>query len=234
MGLKFFLKAQASRPGAARMCWSIKAFEKMQIRPESLIGLLAIVVALCSPFAAQAARFTIQTDGALGFKEGNVTYKLRDMEPDALRRFAFAEEVSVDDLAAFRKIQKNLTATEYETGYLSNTRSHRYLNDGFTLTFKRTGSLHVATFYLQASQGHRAADVVTDTGVRAGASLGDIVKIYGEPTERREHPFRGPKQLEMIYLRGNDTLSFTFLDGRLNAISLAADYLPWMKKKRVF
>jgi hypothetical protein len=88
-----FASAVRRHKRAADQLTSVK---KMQAHFQAVIQLLVLLVAF-SAQAAHAAKFTIMTGDTLGFQEGRVIYKLRDMETEVLKRFGPAEQVTVND-----------------------------------------------------------------------------------------------------------------------------------------
>jgi hypothetical protein len=183
---------------------------------------------LTSPVIVFAGgNFTIVTKPSLGFKEGSTVYKLGQPISAFLASFGPAEIINKDEYD--QPNSKRYTQTEYARQYLAYSKSHYYVNDGLIITENTEGAIKGIIFYLATSQSMKSANVKTEEGINSGASLREIVKIYGEPFKKSGVNLLGYQYTEIYYKYGNDVLSFDFKDGVLDTISINAEYLPYLK-----
>jgi hypothetical protein len=182
------------------------------------ILLLVIVmsgVALACCFGEAAPTFTISTKERLGFTKDSNFYALRTKADDFHRRFGAAEKAEKDDS---------------NDGYLAHTVTDYYVKDGLMVTAKNDETIIGFIFYLVPSPILKPAQVATDRGIAAGVSERDIIKQYGEPYRKKEYKDDVSDRRELYYKYGESVLSFRFNHGTLQAISLNAEYLPYLAK----
>jgi len=183
---------------------------------------------LAQPIMAFAGgNFTILTKPRLGFKEGSTLYILGQPISAFLASFGPAEKIERDTYDEFNL--RHFTQENYARQYLAYTKTHFYVNDGVMITEDKDGVIKGIIFYVVPSLPLKSANVKTDEGIAAGASLREIVKIYGEPFEKKETTLLGYQEKSIYYRQGNDVLCFNFKDGVLVTINLNAQYLPYLK-----
>jgi hypothetical protein len=156
-------------------------------------------------------KFCVKTQGELGFSEGADFYKVGGKISDFLSTFGPAERKQRDAL---------------DRGYLANCTEYYYVNDGLVVTVNKEGRIIGFIFYTLASNDLRAASVSADKGIAAGASVREIIKLYGPPFKRKDFLLG---YMEINYKFGELVLSFGFREGLLKSISIHSGYLPYLR-----
>lgn len=178
------------------------------------IAAIALIVVLL-PHRLNADRptdvkFCVKTQGELGFSEGADFYKVGGKISDFLSAFGPAERKQRDTSGR---------------GYLANCTVYSYVNDGLMVNVNKDGRVIGFIFYVLPSNDLRAASVATDKGVAAGASVREIIKLYGAPFKRKD--FFG--YMDVYYKFGELVLSFDFREGLLKSISIDSGYLSYLR-----
>jgi hypothetical protein len=200
----------------------------MKMTSKSLIVIMYVLLASTVSNSLAAGEFVITTTTRLGFKEKAKSYVLGQPVADFLTKFGPAESCLTDDYSG--SSAKLMTEAEYAAKtFLAYTKSYGYVNDGLIITEDKAGRIKGVIFYVRADHGFTPATVRTEQGVSHGASLREIVKVYGQPRKQRERDVSGYHQLDVFYRFGDDVLSFRFKDGVLSEIHLLAGYLPYLK-----
>lgn len=188
----------------------------------SMVGWLSI-----SPITAFAeSDFTIVTKPVLGFKEGTTMYKLGQTMAAFLASFGPAEKIKIEKYDGLSL--KLFAQEEYAKQYLAYTKTHCYVNDGVMITEDKEGVIKGVIFSVVTGESVKSANVKTEEGITSGASLREIIKIYGEPLKKTQDDTLGYQIMHIYYRYGNDVLSFMFKDGVLQTISINAQYLPYL------
>lgn len=179
------------------------------------ISLLVAIVFFCA--ADTMPRFFVITKAApqLSFTRAGQSYTLGISADEFHRRFGTAQKSAKD---------------EDTEGYLAQTTTDYYTNEGMLATANKTGKMIGYIFYTAPSSVFPAkADVATDRGIRAASTEADVLKQYGAPAKRDEHKSSGVTETALYYRFGENVLSFRFRSGVLQAIGMNADYLPYLK-----
>lgn len=188
---------------------------------------MACLLLTSSVAAFAGGSFTIVTKPSLGFKEGSNLYKLGQPISAFLSSFGPAEKISVDTYDGFNS--KTYSQDEYSKQYLAYTKTHYYVNDGILITENNRGSIKGIIFYVIANESLKSAHVKTEEGITTGASLREIVKIYGKPFKKTVDNILGYQDTTIYYRYGNDVYYFCFKDGVLETIGLNSEYLPYLE-----
>jgi hypothetical protein len=132
---------------------------------------------------------------------------------DFTKKFGPAEKVTRHD--------------DWDKGYLAYTTTHEYINDGLTVTASKEGVITQLIFRVRPEEDYKPSRVSTDTGIRLGSSLREIVKLHGEPFKRKESKWEG---IQLFYRYGEMLLVFGFDAGRLSSIGMYSGYLRYLDK----
>jgi hypothetical protein len=180
-----------------------------------LIFLAVLYLATGITIAEQSTKFSVITKDQLGFREGKEVYSLGMKISDFLSKFGPAEKSLKD---------------KFFSGYLANTTTYFYVNDGLMVTANKDGVIIGFIFYLLPSKTMRSASVTTDTGVVTGFSAREIIKLHGEPFKKEEFTTDKFEEMKLYYKYADLVLSFTFDHGLLQSISMNSGYLPYIAK----
>jgi len=191
------------------------------------IFMISIIFCLLPLMTFAESNFTIITKPKLGFTEGSTLYKLGQPISDFLISFGPSEKIVIDTYDEFSS--KYYTKEQYERQYLAYTKSYDYINDGLIITQNKEGRIKTIIFYIISNKTLKYSKVKTKEGITSGASLREIVKIYGKPFKKTENELLGYRDMKIYYKYNNDVLSFGFKDGILETISIIANYLPYIK-----
>ncbi len=164
--------------------------------------------------AQGAPALVVVTHGQLGFKEGDKLYTLGMKGSDFERQFGPPEERS------------NIGTG----GYLANCTVLDYTTDGLEVIVDPDGKIKCFTFYLTYHGIFKPANASTDTGIRAGVSLRQIVKIQGEPYARKDIDIDEIEDHAVFYKYDELVLGFNFKQGEFYSITLAAGYISYLPK----
>ena len=182
------------------------------MKPLPLIAVLYVGLAVC--LAQQVPQFVIRTNKQFGLSKGDDFYTLGTKLEDFRARFGRPEKSEKDDS---------------DDGYLAHTVTDYYVKDGLMVTANRDGRIIGFIFYLIPSPILKVAQAATDRGIAAGATEREITKLYGDPYRKKEYK-DDVFERTLFYKYGESVLSFRFKDATLQAISLNADYLPYLAK----
>lgn len=162
---------------------------------------------------AQSPPLIILTNGKLGFQEGTSSYGL-DMPALKFEALFGPPELKSKNDSNF--------------GYVGNSISWTYVNDGLTLLLNRNGTIRCITFNLVGTKKLQAANAKTDRGIGRHSALRAVLKAYGDPYRHQTLKQGGYDDLTLYYKYGDKFLSFDFDHGVLTQVSLQADFLRWI------
>ncbi len=159
----------------------------------------------------------IVTRGRLAFREGKSEYVLGMKFSDFQASFGPAEKSEKSD---------------GKEGYLMDTVTHYYVNDGLLVTANNENEVIGFIFYVTPSTTLKAAKVSTDTGIVTGASVREIMRSHGEPFKKKEfkNDRLGYEELKLYYKYDDLVLSFRFDHGLFKSIAMNANYLPYLNE----
>ncbi|MFN2508214.1 MAG: hypothetical protein ABR589_05525 [Chthoniobacterales bacterium] len=170
---------------------------------------------LLSCHAQQMPEFTIETKQHLAFRSNGESYFLGTQLEDFRAKFGRSEKSEKDD---------------DDEGYLAHTITDYYVSAGLMVTAKSDGRIIGFVFSLVPSPLLKSANVATERGISTGATERDVLKQYGAPYKRKQYKDATSDDTQLFYRYGESVLSFRFERAVLKAISLNADYLPYLEK----